>query len=275
MTDQQTVLISGCSSGHGLALVQQLAQRGARVYAGLRNIDDAGCLPGSVRPLQLDVTRTEQIHAALQVIQQEAGRLDVLINNAGVNAIGPWEAVPAEIVRQVFAVNLFGAIELTRAALPIMRRQQHGRIVMVSSLSALVALPADGVYAASKFALEAFAESLSYEVRRWNIRVTLVNPGGYATDLMRKAWRPTHATGPYAALIEGALARAKGGAGDSQQAAANIISAMEDSQGPLRYPLDDTARMVFRVLKLEPQSDREALIRNASGLSSWIDGHGV
>ncbi|MBS0417893.1 MAG: SDR family oxidoreductase [Proteobacteria bacterium] len=280
MTNQRSILVSGCSSGLGLALVERLAHQNVRVYAGLRNLGDATRLPANVRPLQLDVTRTEQIQSALQTIESECGHLDVLINNAGINAVGPWETVPPEIVRNVFDVNFFGAVELTRAFLPMMRRGQRGQIVMVSSLSGLVGLPADGVYAASKFALEAFAESLSYEVRRWNIKVSIFNPGGYATNLMRKAWRPANADGPYEGLIQGALTRTEGGSGDSRKAAADIVTALDTPQGPLRYPLDDTARMVFDVLKLEPQSDRETLIRNASGLAWWIDGqatdpHGV
>ena len=190
MSPPQVVCVSGSSSGLGRALVEQLVARGAVVYGGVRNSADGPHLPTGVRPLALDVTRPAEIAAAIGTIERESGRLDVLINNAGIYAIGPWELVPDEIIRRVLEVNFFGAVQLTKAALPLMRRRRSGRIVVVSSLSGLVARPADGVYSASKFALEAFAESLAYEVRRWNIRVALVNPGGCATDLMRKAWLP-------------------------------------------------------------------------------------
>ncbi len=273
MSNPPVVCISGCSSGLGLALAEQLACRGALVYAGLRNPKDAARLPPSVRPLALDVTCGEQIAAAMKTIEEQSGRLDMLINNAGINASGPWELTPADIIRRVFDVNLFGAIELTRAALPLMRRQGSGRIIMVSSLSGLVGLPADGVYAASKSALEAFAESLSYEVRRWNIRVNIVNPGAYATELMRRTWHPDRErAGPYGPLVAQLRERKSGGGGDSREAAAAILAAVEAAHAPLRIPLDDTGRRVFRTLRIDPQAHRDNLIRSASGLAWWIDG---
>lgn len=272
MTESRTVLISGCSSGLGLALARRLSATGWRVHAGIRKTEDEKRLPQSALPLILDVTRPEQVAAALSKIEA-GGRLDALINNAGVNAIGPWEIVPDHVVRSVMEVNFFGAVSLTRAALPLMRRQRGGTIVMVSSLSALVGLPGDGVYAASKFALEGFAESLSYEVRRWKIRVALANPGGYATELARKAWRPDAAnTGDYRPLIEHLLSKSGGGGGDPEDAAGAIVALLERGDEDLRYPLDDTARKVFGVLGTDKQAERRSLVHAASGLKWWGDG---
>src|ERR1700730_7678393 len=111
----QTICISGCSSGLGLALAERLAQQGALIYAGLRDLRDAKRLPEGARPLRLDVTKEEEIAAAVASMERQSGGVDVLINNAGSHAIGPWEVVPAEVVRQTFEVNFFGAVALTKA----------------------------------------------------------------------------------------------------------------------------------------------------------------
>jgi NAD(P)-dependent dehydrogenase (short-subunit alcohol dehydrogenase family) len=272
MTESRTALISGCSSGLGLALARRLSAAGWRVHAGVRQAEDAKRLPEAALPVILDVTRPEQIAAAICKVEA-GGRLDALVNNAGVNAIGPWEVVPDEVVRSVMEVNFFGALSLTRAALPLMRRQRGGTIVMVSSLSALVARPGDGVYSASKFALEGFAESLSYEVQHWNIRVAVANPGGYATELSRKAWRPDVAkAGGYRPLIDHLLSKADGGNGDPEDAAGAIVALLERPTGDLRYPLDDNERKVFGVLGTDKQGERKSLVREASGLGWWADG---
>ncbi len=270
MNPSQVVLISGCSSGIGLALAQRLVVAGATVYAGLRDLRQADALPGA-KAIRLDVTRPEEITAAVAHIEQEAGRLDTLINNAGVHAIGPWEVVPTQIVRQVFEVNFFGALELTRSVLPVMRRQREGIIVMVSSLSAQVALPGSGVYSASKFALEAFAESLAYEVRPWNIHIKIMSPGGYRTGLDARAWRSAVADGPYALMQAQLMQPGGSSSGDAEDAAERIIQALQDKSEQLHYPLDETARLVFKTLKHDSESEREHLLRAASGLGWWID----
>lgn len=269
MNRNEVICISGCSSGIGRALAERLAAQGAIVYAGLRELEAHSSLTGA-RPLQLDVTRADQAGDAMRTIERECGRLDVLINNAGVNVIGPWELTPTDVVRRAFEVNFFGAVELTKAALPLMRSQRDGHILMVSSLSALVALPAGGVYAASKSALEAFAESLSYEVRRWNIRVSIVNPGGYATALDVKSWRPSVPEGPYAPLTTSLRAPSAAGAGSAEEAADRIIKVLSEPPGRLRHPLDDTGRRIFHELRWD--IDREPIARAASGLGWWLNG---
>jgi NAD(P)-dependent dehydrogenase (short-subunit alcohol dehydrogenase family) len=273
MGRNEVICISGCSSGIGRALAERLAARGATVYAGMRDLQTAPQLAG-IHPLQLDVTRPEQICAALATIEQRSGRLDVLINNAGINAIGPWEIIPTEVVTRVFDVNFFGAVALTKAALPLMRQQRDGTIVMISSLSAHIALPTGGAYAASKFALDAFAESLSYEVERWNIRVMSLSPAGYDTGLDAGTWRPSaDSCGPYTPLLDAMQARSGTGAGTAQDAADRVIAALDDRSGRLRLPLDETGREVFRMLGLESAAAREAIIRKASGLAWWFDRH--
>lgn len=268
MTIPRVFCITGCSSGLGLALAQQCAARGDVVYAGLRKPEDAARLPCGIRPLAMDVTDVRQVEEAVRTVHDEAGRLDVLISNAGSYASGPWELTPDSVVRHVFEVNFFGAVALARAALPQMRRERAGTLVFVSSLSGLVGLPADGAYAASKFALEGFAESLSYEVSHWGIRVLIVNPAGYATALHSKAWRPEAArAGDYRPLIDKLAASA--GTGDPGQAATAILAAVDARNGPLRHPLDALGRRVFATLGVDAQEQRADLVRDASGLGWW------
>ena len=271
MADPRVVCISGCSSGLGLALAEQCVARGDVVYAGLRDLADRSRLPSAARALRLDVTNADDIAAALATVEREFGRLDVLINNAGTCVEGPWELVPSAMLRKVFDINFFGAVELTQAMLPLLRRHSGGSIVMISSLSGIVSLPTDGAYSASKFALEAFAESLSYEVKRWNIRVVVINPGGYSTELLSKAWRPNaDAFGVYRELMQ--HLPSKRGSGKPKDAATAILAAIDDRTGPLHYSLDDVGRYVFRTLGIDDASQREALVRKASGLAWWIDG---
>ena len=272
MSRREVICISGCSSGIGYALAERLAARGTIVYAGVRDPASAPRI-ALARALQLDVTRSEEIAAAVARIEREVGSMDVLINNAATNAIGPWEATPGEVIQHVFAVNFFGAVNLTKAVLPMMRRQRSGRIVMVSSLSALIALPLAGAYAASKAALEAFAESLSYEVKPWNIHLSLLNPGGYATGLDSRAWRPARETlGDYSPLDAHLRAPAAASAGGSEDAAERIIAAMNERSDRLRRPLDATGHWVFRTLRLDgdAESDRDSILRKVSGLEWWF-----
>ena len=271
MTTPIVSCTSGCSSGLGLALVTTLAGRGGVHYAGLRNLADATRLPPGVIPLRLDVTRAEDVAAAVSHIESEHGRLDLLVNNAGIQAVGPWELVPVEVIRRVVEVNYLGAVQLTTRALPLLRRTGGGTIVFVSSLSGLVALPADGVYAASKFALEAFAESLAAEVRRFQIRVLVVNPGGYATELAGTAWRPdVTQAGPYRSLVE-ALAP-KGGGTPAAAAAAELLRILDQPDPSFHNAIDPTGRAVFRALAIGQDEARKAIARHASGLGWWMDG---
>jgi NAD(P)-dependent dehydrogenase (short-subunit alcohol dehydrogenase family) len=268
---QRIVCISGASSGLGHALAARLAGRGDLVFGGLRDPADAARLPPGVIPLALDVTDPEAAQRAVAGIADAHGRLDLLVSNAGIGASGPWELLPEAELRRLFDVNFFGAVRLVTAALPLMRRQGGGRLLVVSSLSGLVPRPTDGAYSASKHALEAFAESLAYEVRRFGIRVTLVNPGGYATAFASRTWQAhAPATSPYAPLVEHLTAPS--GTGSVEEAAAALAALADDPDPPLRAPIDATGRRVYAVLGLDAPDAREALQRSASGLGWWIDG---
>lgn len=170
----KTVLITGCSSGYGLETARHFLAQGWNVIATMRTPNN-DILPASerLRVLPLDVTNPESIEAALH----SAGPIDVLVNNAGIGVIGALEATPMSKARQVFETNTFGVITMTQAVVPHFRERMSGVIVNVTSSVTLAPMPLASVYTASKMAIEGFTASLEHELRPFNVRVKLVEPG--------------------------------------------------------------------------------------------------
>ena len=169
-----TVLITGCSSGYGMATAQRFLEEGWNVIATMRT-PRADVLPRSerLRVLALDVTDPESIAATVQ----SADPIDVLVNNAGIGAVGAFEATPMPITRELFETNTFGVMAMTQAVVPQMRARRSGVIVNVTSSSTLAAMPLAAVYTASKSAIEGFTGSLALELDFFGVRVKLVQPG--------------------------------------------------------------------------------------------------
>lgn len=184
------VLITGASSGIGQACAAYLSARGYRVYGTSRQPDDR---QRSYQLLRLDVTDADSVIAAVEQVLEREGRIDALINNAGSGIAGAIETTSDDEARRQLETNFFGVFRMCRAVLPAMRRQGAGRIVNISSLGGLMGLPYQGFYSASKFAVEGFSEALYQEVRRFGIRVTLVDPGDFATGFTANR-RPTAAS---------------------------------------------------------------------------------
>jgi NAD(P)-dependent dehydrogenase (short-subunit alcohol dehydrogenase family) len=181
-------LITGSSSGIGQLSALELARRGHRVFASMRNLESARYITAraekealSIEIVRLDVTDADSVTAAVAHVTESAGRLDVLVNNAGFGSFGPVEDYSDEDLKHVFETNFFGALRVTRAALPAMRAQRLGTIIMVSSISGLRTFPFLSVYSASKFALEAASNGLRHEIRPFGIRVVLIEPGNFKT----------------------------------------------------------------------------------------------
>lgn len=189
----RVILVTGASTGIGLATVLHFARSGHRVYAGLRDINNAPKLQRvlcsgelDIHPIQLDVTVEGSVQVAVDQILEQTGRVDVLVNNAGIAGSGALEITPLDQGRLVFETNYFGPLRLAQAVLPAMRAQGGGTIVMVSSIAGRVAIPNQGHYSASKHALEAASEILAQEVSGFNIRLVIIEPGVILTPIFSK-----------------------------------------------------------------------------------------
>jgi NAD(P)-dependent dehydrogenase (short-subunit alcohol dehydrogenase family) len=183
-----SVLLTGAGRGIGRATALRLAAGGWEVFAGVRHPQDGEALAATslarrIVPVVLDVTDAEQIAALDQMLPE---RIDALVNNAGIVVSGPVEGLSIEDLRRQLEVNVVGQVAVTQALLPRLRAAR-GRIVFISSVSGRVAAPMMGAYSASKFALEGLADTLRMELRRWGIRVVLIEPGAIDTDLWRQA----------------------------------------------------------------------------------------
>ncbi|MBX7057869.1 MAG: SDR family oxidoreductase [Leptospirales bacterium] len=183
MTKTKTILITGATSGIGQACAERLAKRGHRVFGTGRSVRSAMESKAGVTLLPMDVNSDASVRSAIAEIEKDSGRLDVLVNNAGYAVMGAVEDTSMEEARQQMETNFFGALRLCQAVLPIMRRQRSGTIVNISSLAGVLGLPFSGLYSASKFALEGMSESLRWEVKGAGIRVVLIEPGDFNTQL--------------------------------------------------------------------------------------------
>jgi NAD(P)-dependent dehydrogenase (short-subunit alcohol dehydrogenase family) len=182
----RTWLITGASRGFGRSFAQSALAAGDRVGATARDtssLEDLVAEHGdAVLPIELDVTDRGAVFAAVRNVHEHFGRLDVVVNNAGYGVSGAIEELSEEQARRQLEVNLFGALWVTQAALPILREQRSGWIVQVSSIGGLAAFPLTGIYHASKWALEGFSETLRQEVEPFGIKVLMVEPSGFRTD---------------------------------------------------------------------------------------------
>ena len=189
------VLITGTSTGFGRETAERLARRGDYVFATMRDVRgrNAGhcealeCLASQeglrLRVLELDVTDQKSVDRAVAAALEEAGDLDVVINNAGIAALGVTEAFTPDQFEQIFAVNVHGVVRVNRAVLPSMRRQRRGLLVHISSGAGRVTVPALAAYCASKYALEAIADAYRYELLPFSVDSILVEPGAYRTGI--------------------------------------------------------------------------------------------
>jgi NAD(P)-dependent dehydrogenase (short-subunit alcohol dehydrogenase family) len=262
--NQRVVLVTGASSGIGLACATYLAERGFRVYGTSRQ--SAADITG-VTMLTADVTDDRSVEQAVATVLAREGRLDIVVNNAGMGIAGSIEDTTVEEAKRQLEVNFFGAFRVCRAALPAMRNRRSGYIVNIGSIGGLIALPYQGMYSASKFALEGLSEALRMEVRPFGIRVALIEPGDHKTGLTRSR----HVTkNTYGRSFEAALARTErdeqNGPGPEQ--VARLLCRIVNQDNPrLRYTVGPGAQRISVWLKrLLPNSVMEYGVRRYFGL---------
>ena len=248
ITEQSVWFITGCSTGFGRELAKQLLARGSRVVVTARNPHALTQFAGIENALvqKLDVTDPAEIVAAVQAAETRFGRIDVLVNNAGIGYFAAVEEGEDAEIRRMFDINLFGLAAVTRAVLPGMRKRRHGFIVNFSSIGGLRSFPAIGWYNATKFALEGLSEALWQEVEPLGIRVMLVEPSGFRTDWAgRSADESKVQIIDYAATAGAGRAgvRAVSGkqAGDPERAVEAIIKVVEGPNPPHHLLLGNDA----------------------------------
>jgi NAD(P)-dependent dehydrogenase (short-subunit alcohol dehydrogenase family) len=176
----KVILITGISSGFGFAMAKALSERGHIVY-GTSRCARAENLPAAVRLLTLDVTDNTSVEQAIKTVYAEEKRIDVVINNAGMGTCGAAELATDEEISLQMNTNFMGVVRVCRAVLPIMRAQGKGRIITISSIGGVFAIPYQGFYSASKFAVEGYSEALSLETKGFGVDVVLVEPGDFNT----------------------------------------------------------------------------------------------
>jgi NAD(P)-dependent dehydrogenase (short-subunit alcohol dehydrogenase family) len=192
MSQSKVAVVTGSSSGFGLLVCIELARAGFQVVATMRDLgrssklDEAAALAGVAERIdvrRVDITEYDSLPPVVDAILRDHGRIDVLVNNAGFAVGGFAEDIRLDELRKQFDTNFFGAVAMTKAVLPVMRRQKRGHIIMVSSVSGRAGAPVISSYSASKFALEGWSESLRLEARALGIHVVLVEPGSFETDI--------------------------------------------------------------------------------------------
>lgn len=203
---KKIILITGISSGFGKATASLLAKAGHTVYGTLRKAGESDPL---VHVLPMDLTDSNSIAEAVETVIKKEGRIDVLINNAGMHTGGPIETLPIATARLQLETNFLGLVQLTQAVLPIMRQQGGGTIINFSSIGGLMGLPYQGFYSAGKFAIEGFSEALRMEVKEFKIKVVVINPGDFHTSNSanrRGFLAPTGESDPYRSQFAKTLA---------------------------------------------------------------------
>jgi NAD(P)-dependent dehydrogenase (short-subunit alcohol dehydrogenase family) len=247
-------LITGCSSGFGRLMAEAVLARGdkavvtARIRASIADLVER--YPDAARAATLDVTKTGAPAKAVALAEESFGGLDVLVNNAGYGFIGALEEAVPDEYRPVFETNVFGLIEMTRAALPSLRKTGGGRIVNISSGAGVVGAAGFGIYNATKFAVEGLSEALAQEVGPLGIAVIIVEPGPFRTDFLGRSITAARVELPAYQKTVGARAYRDSNdgkqAGDPEKAVAVILRAVDSDDPPLHLPLGKRAYSIIK-----------------------------
>lgn len=260
-------LITGCSTGLGRAFASAALAHGYRVAVASRKTSDVDDLvnayPETAVAIPLDVTRPEEIASAVNAVTKRFGKIDVLVNNAGIGYFGSIEESDDAETRNMMEINFYGLANMTREVLPIMRSQKGGHIINISSICGLYSYPGLGYYNATKYAVDGFSETLFREVKDLGIKVSIVAPGAFRTDWAgRSARESQHTLSDYSQTADAfkTIIRNSNGQqpGDPAKAAAAIIQLVESQNPPLRLLLGMDAMETARTKIRELSSDVDA-----------------
>ena len=262
-TARQVALVTGATSGIGAATATAFATAGFHVIGTGRNTARLAP-PAGLTYLDLDVTSDESVAAAVAQVIERFGRIDVLVNNAGVGATGAAEEFSVTRTHDIFDINVYGVMRMTRAVLPHMRAQHDGRIINVSSLSGFVASPFMSIYVSTKHAIEGYSGSLDHEVREHGVRILLVEPGPINTpfgDHSVQADRPLPLYASGRRTFDEVLARNTSGGNDPADVAKVIVAAATERRPKLRRTAGSTARTISALHRVLPAGVFDRIVR--------------
>ncbi len=262
MNAVRTAIVTGASSGIGYATAEGLARAGFRVFGTSRKIASQG--PSGVTMLTCDVTDDASVAALVADVLQRAGRIDLLVNNAGVGMFGAAEESSVAQSRTLFDVNVFGVIRMTNAVLPVMRRQNGGRIINIGSILGIIPAPYSAHYSAAKHAIEGYSESLDHEVRAFNIRVSVIEPAYVRTVFDENGMEPDQKKLDYdkqraavAALLKEVMPKA-----DLPDVIVKVVIRAADAPAPRRrYTAGNSARAVSLLRRFAPAGLFDTFLR--------------
>jgi NAD(P)-dependent dehydrogenase (short-subunit alcohol dehydrogenase family) len=278
MSDQKVAVITGSSSGIGLLTAIEFAKNGYFVVATMRDLsrserlDEAAQKAGvreKIDMRRLDVTEFDSLPSAIEAIMRVQGRIDVLVNNAGFSVAGFGEDLSLDEFRHQFETNFFGNVAMTKAVLPVMRKQKSGHIIQVASVAGRLGQPMLGAYSASKFALEGFSESLRIETHSLGIQVVLIEPGSYDTDIWHRnvviGKQALDGSSPNKDRSQRFASFAKSGIkkGDARDVARLILRVAQNPKPKLRYLIGSDANMQVWFKRLAPWRTYERIVAKA------------
>ncbi|WP_122223556.1 oxidoreductase [Pseudomonas syringae group genomosp. 3] len=257
----QTAIVTGASSGIGRATAEALAHAGFTVFGTSRKI---GLSPSQVSMLTCDVTNDEAVSHLISTVLAQTGRIDLLVNNAGIGLAGGAEEFSIAQVQALFDVNLYGVIRMTNAVLPSMRQNGQGRIINIGSILGLIPAPYSSHYSAVKHALEGYSESLDHEVRAFGIRVSVVEPGFVRTVFDQNGIEPDSPLKEYdqaRAGFKALLADVMPTADLPEVVAAVVLKAASDTRPQHRYTAGKTARQISLLRRFVPAAAFDKSLR--------------
>ena len=249
---KKVILITGASSGFGKISAEYLTQKGYIVYGTSRNPKEEQI--GNIRMLKMDVTDPASVEVAISALLSEQKQIDVLINNAGMGICGALELAASEEINLQMSTNFMGTVNVCNAVIPHMRAAKGGKIINISSIGGVLGLPFQGYYSASKFAVEGYSETLSLELRPFNIKVCLIEPGDFATNFTdnRKISRSTEESPLYAATFRrtlGIIEHEERNGGNPILIAKAVRRVIEKRHPKFRYKVGSFLQIVFAQLK--------------------------